>query len=284
MKIIKEIIGFMLMAGRLFRRTDDTEILSVYFHNPNPKLFSKLINWLVRQGYDFISAGQLDEIISSGQHVTRKAIITFDDGNKEYLDLLDIINTYKVPITIFIPVEPVQSGNYWWDFAADKDQGKYTGLGSVEDFKKLKVEEFDLKMDILKNSLKLKRTCVTMDELLVLAKNPYVTIGSHTVTHPILKNCGQERQRDELRNSKNWLDEKLMQHTQYLAYPNGDYDETTLTIAAAEKYRLGFTTKPGRINLKNLNRLEIPRYAVNDEGGYFENLAKINGLWQAVFN
>lgn len=268
------------MMGRFFTKNDPEKVLSVYFHNPDPRLFEKLIRWISGNGYEFISASQLEQLINERKQLKHKALITFDDGNKEYLSLLPIIEKYKVPVTMFIPTDPVENGNYWWDFAGIKEQQQFTGLDSIEAFKKLPVEDFDLKLDILKENFKPARTCITLDELKVLSASPFVTIGAHTVSHPILKNCSEQRQITELKSSRKTLDVWLRQQTVYLAYPNGDYDQRTLHIAREEGYRLGFTTRADRIDPVNDGRLELPRYSVNDDGGYYENLAKINGLWQ----
>ena len=284
MSLIKEIIGATLMGLRLTSRPDDAKILSVYFHNPSVKLFHQIISWLHKKGYQFISIRDLDELISQQQAPAKRlAFISFDDGNKEFLDLLPTIEKYKVPVTVFVPTNPVKEGNYWWDYAGKHEQSKYSGLPTIESFKLLPVQEFDLKLDVLREHLKLERSCMTVSQLKELAKHPYITIGAHTVSHPILKNCDAVRQAKELAEGQMQLNEWLQQYTVYLAYPNGDYNEQTLELADKYGYRLGFTTKPGQINTATVSRLEIPRYSVNDEGGYFENLAKINGYWQRFF-
>lgn len=284
MSKLKELIGAVLMSARLVSRPDDDKILPVYFHNPSVRLFKQMIEWLDKKGYHFISIQQLDEMIMGRQQAGKRiAFISFDDGNQEFLDLLPIIEQYKVPVTVFVPIDPVTEGNYWWDYAGNPAQQAFTGLPTVESFKVLPVQEFDLKLDVLKNHLQLKRTCMTLDQLKELAKHPYITIGAHTVSHPILKNCEVARQEHELKEGQLKLNEWLQQFTAYLAYPNGDYNLDTLNLAKKMNYRLGFTTKPGQIDVTNVTPLEIPRYSVNDDGGLFENLSKMNGYWQKIF-
>lgn len=277
---IREILGWMLLQLRFLWKTDHGKVWSVYFHNPSPALFRSLLLEIKRQGYEFISTETLEACIQSGTAVRKKALISFDDGNKEYLDLLPVLEELQVPVTMFIPTEPVETGNYWWDFAGHPNQESFTGLENIEAFKKLEVAQFDSKIEVLKQQLKIKRTCVDLGELKQLASHPMVTIGAHTETHPVLIRCTKERQEKELRNSKNKLKEWLTITPRYLAYPNGDYNDMTLELAELEGYSLGFTTVPGRIDIQRANRLELPRYSVNDEGGYYENLAKIYGVWQ----
>ncbi len=284
MSVMKEIIGAALMGLRWVSRPDDDKILSVYFHNPSVNLFRQMISWLHGKGYHFISISELEEMVNQKQQpAQRLAFISFDDGNKEFLDLLPVIETYQVPVTVFVPTNPVLEGNYWWDYAGIPEQQKFTGLPAVASFKELPVQDFDLKLDVLKEHLKLDRTCMTLAQLKELAKHPYITIGAHTVSHPILKNCDRHRQAKELQEGQETLNEWLNQFTAWLAYPNGDYTKETLELAAQFGYRLGFTTQPGQIEVASVARLEIPRYSVNDDGGYFENLAKMNGYWQRIF-
>jgi peptidoglycan/xylan/chitin deacetylase (PgdA/CDA1 family) len=284
MSKIKELIGATLMAARIFSKPDDHKVLSVYFHNPGKRLFEGMIQWLHKKGYRFISVQELEELILSRKKPgKRTAFISFDDGNREYPELIPVIEKYQVPITVFIPTNPVLEGNYWWDYAGHPDQQNYTGLENVEAFKTLPVREFDLKVEVLKNHLKLERTCMTLDELKQFARHPLVTIGAHTVSHPILKNCDTARQDYELKEGQQRLNEWLNQFTCYLAYPNGDYNQETLELAKKHQYRLAFTTKPGQIDTTRVITLEIPRYSINDEGGYYENLSKMNGYWQKLF-
>lgn len=280
----REIVGWILVQLRFLWKMDHGKLWSVYFHNPSPNLFRRLLLSMQQHGYEFISTASLETMLQSKASVHKKALISFDDGNKEYLQLLPVLDELQVPVTMFIPTDPVETGNYWWDFAGHPQQESFTGLDTVESFKKLDVLQFDSKIDVLKQQLKIKRTCVNLDELKQLAAHPMVTIGAHTATHPVLIRCSRERQEAELKNSIDKLTEWLAISPRFLAYPNGDYNETTLELAAKEGYSLAFTTVPARIDVQRANRLELPRYSVNDEGGYYENLAKIYGVWQRFFN
>lgn len=283
MNILKELIGFILLRFRLLNWKTGNGVLSVYFHNPSPKLFSSVVGWLSMQGFKFISVNDLDNLIGTNRVAEKLAVITFDDGNIEFRDLIPVIEKYKIPVTVFVPIDPVNSGNYWWDYAGIQKQSDLTGLENIEGFKKIPADTFDEKIEILKAHFNIKRTCLELTEVKEISRHPLITIGSHTVTHPILKNCTRNRQQNELQESKRTLESWLESKVHYLAYPNGDYNNDTLEIARAEGYKLAFTTKPGIIDPLNVDRLQIPRYSVNDDGGYYENLAKVTGIWQSVF-
>ena len=116
-----------------------------------------------------------------------------------------------------------------------------------------------------------------------MSENEFITIGSHTVTHPILTNTCFETQMRELRESKRILSKWLQKDIEYLSYPNGDYNKDTIEIAKKCSYKLGFTIKSGLIDSKEVEPFEIPRNALYDEGGYYENISKLLGIWQKIF-
>lgn len=279
----REWVGFALVNLRFLFRVNEKEILSLYFHDPSKVLFDRIAMWLIRNHYRFISVGQLENLIATGKTDKKLAVLTFDDAWKGNLALVDSFERFRIPVTIFVPVEPVREGNYWWEYASQEGQETYSGMGSKEDFKKLSGEVFMEKIAILKKNYTLERTCMTLEELGDLSKNKWITIGSHTVTHPILNNLALPIQESELRESKQILNSWLQQPIDYLAYPNGDFDEHTIAMAQKCKYKLAFSIHPATINVHKVDPFQIPRYAINDKGGYYENLAKVLGIWQKIF-
>ena len=82
---------------------------------------------------------------------------------------------------------------------------------------------------------------MTWDELKTLAKDPLVTIGSHTVTHPDLPTLDSFRQQEELTKSKADLEERLGTKIEFFAYPEGKNDAVTQGYAKDAGYTLAFT-------------------------------------------
>ena len=64
-----------------------------------------------------------------------------------------------------------------------------------------------------------------------------VTIGSHTMTHPILSKLSDAEIEAELRESRRMLEEKLDRSVDYFAYPNSDTDRRA--VAAARRHYRG---------------------------------------------
>jgi peptidoglycan/xylan/chitin deacetylase (PgdA/CDA1 family) len=282
--IFREIIAYLLIQIHYLSKRENEGILSVYLHNPSKSLFEKILKWLLARGYKFISIKELENNINKKQVVEKSVFISLDDGWKSNLELIPLLEKYNVPVAIFIPTDAVMGGNYWWEYAGIRGQKKYTGIDKLEGFKKLPEDIFRKKIEILKDNYNLNRSCVTLDELKKLSRHKLIALGSHTVTHPILNKCSIETQTSELTESKQILCQWLNMDIDYLAYPNGDYDENTVEIAKRCGYKLGFTINPGLIDIKNGNPFMLPRNALYEKGGYFENISKILGIWQKVFN
>ena len=55
-----------------------------------------------------------------------------------------------------------------------------------------------------------------------------VTVGSHSMTHPVLPSMSLEEIDAELRDSRGMIEAKLARPAEFFSYPNGDVDERTL--------------------------------------------------------
>src|SRR3954466_1581670 len=88
-----------------------------------------------------------------------------------------------------------------------------------------------------------------------------VTIGSHTMTHPILTSLSAEETGAELRESRVQLGQPLGRPLTVFCYPNGDLSETVVENAR-RYYRSAVTVDPGTIN-GNADAYRLPRYAVH---------------------
>jgi peptidoglycan/xylan/chitin deacetylase (PgdA/CDA1 family) len=70
-----------------------------------------------------------------------------------------------------------------------------------------------------------------------------VTIGSHTLTHPILPSLSVENAEAEVAGSRRVLEEKLQRTVDLFAYPNGDQNPA-VHACVRRHYRGAVTTEP----------------------------------------
>ncbi|MBR4040439.1 MAG: polysaccharide deacetylase family protein [Clostridia bacterium] len=106
---------------------------------------------------------------------------------------------------------------------------------------------------------------LTTAQLLELAKDPLVTIGSHGTDHTRLGRADRDKQRHELLASKEKLEALLGRPCLFFAYPFGSYNEITLELMRGAGYRLAYAVR-GRPLLpgNHSDPYTIPRLSIDD--------------------
>lgn len=246
------------------------KIKSIYYHNPTPIQLERTICWLLFKGFRFISSDELFYNFSQKCPIHEKLVyLSLDDAWRGNLLLVPIIEKYHVPITIFAPVEPVEKGNYWWEYVQRKEREKYKNLNYVD---------FCEAVSLLREKQTLVRSCMTSEELRKLAQHPLVSIQSHTLTHPILTVLPNELLRKELKDSKEKLESMIGCDVNYFSYPNGTYTAREVE-AAREIYKMAFTTDLHDITNED-DILALPRIEIT--GRYQRDKLKFYNIWPFI--
>src|SRR5436309_741230 len=97
-----------------------------------------------------------------------------------------------------------------------------------------------------------------------------VTIGSHTMTHPILTSLNEEETEAETRDSRATLEQRLGREVSIFCYPNGNLNDAALQ-SARRHYRSAVTTEVGRLE-GQVDAHRLPRYAATP--GWNRRLAR----------
>ncbi|NNM65263.1 MAG: polysaccharide deacetylase family protein [Burkholderiales bacterium] len=71
-----------------------------------------------------------------------------------------------------------------------------------------------------------------------------ITVGSHTINHPILPTLDNALMHDEMTRSRAWLESELGQPVDLFCYPNGSQDQRAHRLAA-QTYRAAVSTLEG---------------------------------------
>lgn len=245
---------------------------SLYYHNPSPIGFEKMVQYHLHHGYRFVSVEELHEILKRRKPLKEKlAFISFDDGWQGNLRLLSVIEKYDVPVCIFVATEPLVSGNFWWEYVA-----KEIGYKEMQDFKKLPYDEFYAQLEGYKQRNPLQRSAMTVDELKTVSRHHLVSIQSHTINHPILTSCPDNVVEKELAESKQQL-AKLTGHDVFaFSYPNGSLTDREINVCR-RYYSIAFTTEQSNISVNN-DIYQLPRYALT--GNYHRDLLKLWDIWK----
>jgi peptidoglycan/xylan/chitin deacetylase (PgdA/CDA1 family) len=103
-----------------------------------------------------------------------------------------------------------------------------------------------------------------------LARDPLVTIGAHTVNHPMLAKASEGQVSAELKMSRSVIEAALGRAPEHLAYPYGDPSTAgrrEFRIAAELGYKTAVTARPGVLFAEHADHLTaLPRISLN--GGY----------------
>ena len=257
-------------------------ILSVYFHNPSKKLFEGCVKWFLKNGFTIISTEELNSIIKNNKQLPASSVIfTVDDGWKENKNnIVAVAETYKIPVTIFVTTSPVETGDaYWWSTIQKAFDKKITNR-SVGALKLIPNEQRIQELERIKPFVSNNREALTIQELETISQSPYVTIGSHTVSHPILTMCSKEQSHVEILNSKRILEDWINKPIQFFAYPNGNYTEREVNTLKSTGFQMAFTTKPEYVTLNSFKSpFEIPRFDVLENVSFAENIIRMTGVW-----
>jgi peptidoglycan/xylan/chitin deacetylase (PgdA/CDA1 family) len=115
--------------------------------------------------------------------------------------------------------------------------------------------------DLVGSSLP-KHLMMSSDEVRRLAESG-MTIGAHTVTHPILRVLARERAYSEIRDSKCFLERLTGQPVTLFAYPNGrrgdDYAEEHVEIVRQLGFEAAVSTDRG-VAHRASDILQLPRF------------------------
>jgi peptidoglycan/xylan/chitin deacetylase (PgdA/CDA1 family) len=262
----------------LIRETLQRHVITILlYHDVEPKIFRQQIAFL-RKRYSIISLQDILRLRDSSNPPPLPAkamVITFDDGHCGNFALLETLVQSKVPATIFLCSGIVGTNRRYW-FKNDLPRAELIALKAVPDserLRRLRDQGFEDECEYD------QRQALSWHE--VLAMKPHVDFQSHTVSHPILPKCNDDKSRRELAESKRQLEEKLGAEINSVAYPNGDYSGREVELARSLGYRCALTEDFG-FNTSRTDPFRLKRIWINDAAGANEMIVRSCGLWGAL--
>ncbi len=124
-----------------------------------------------------------------------------------------------------------------------------------------------------------KELCMSWEELAQLASDPLVTIGAHTVNHPMLAKLPQKTARSEMDLSRSVIEAALSVRPEHLLFPVGDRTAAgprEFELAAELGFKTAVTTRPGVLFPAHRDHLTaLPRISLNGE---YQNLRYVRVL------
>ena len=99
-------------------------------------------------------------------------------------------------------------------------------------------------------------------------------IGSHTKDHLDLTSLDINKKKEQIIDSKNFINQSLGIKITSFAYPFGSFDDETIKIVQ-ENYEYAVTTRPSKYNPNKFNDMKLPRISINKKTSIFKFLLKI---------
>jgi peptidoglycan/xylan/chitin deacetylase (PgdA/CDA1 family) len=266
-----------------------------------PKFFGRVIRRLRSSGADLISLDEMHRRMVEGDFARRFVCVTFDDGYRDTMNFAyPILKNYDVPFAVYVATSFADRvGEMWWlaleaviaknKMVALRMDGRdhWFSCGSVSEKREtfghiyawLRRQNTEEELRQVVRDLAARHCvdlaafcaelCMTWQEIAALAADPLVTIGAHTVNHPILAKVSEAAVRSELENSRAVIEAALGTRPQHLAYPVGDRTAAgprEFRIAAELGYKTAVTTRPGAIFRAHAQHLTaLPRISLNGE-------------------
>jgi peptidoglycan/xylan/chitin deacetylase (PgdA/CDA1 family) len=266
-----------------------------------PRFLARVVRLLRRSRVDVISLDEMHRRMTEGDFRRRFVCLTFDDGYRDILQhAYPILKAAGMPFTVYVPTSfPDRLGELWWlvleaVIARNERVGLVIGgknrtfdCGTVAEKRALFEElywwlrsqptETELRA-IIRNlaacyqvdvAAFCKDLCMDWRELAELAADPLVTIGAHTVNHPMLAKLPRKAAYSELELGRSVIDAALGKRPEHVSYPFGDSNSAgarEFEFAHQLGFKTGVTTRPDVISRKHQTQLlALPRISLNGE-------------------
>ena len=263
-------------------------LVLVFHEEDNGPLFEKIILALKKR-YRLVSIHELEQLLTQKKKLKNVCHISFDDGHMSFYNVIfPVLQKHNVPVSLFISPEVITTKkNYWFQEVHDYDEktikkilvrqlnispGKISKTPFKIILKALPIHVIEKVMDIYRQ----ETSCGTKAseninevQLQEVVSSGLVTIGAHSLKHPILKNENDTDSRHEITASIKRLEALTGKPVKYFAFPNGspglDFGEREINYLRDNNITMAFSAESDTISPEN-NLLNIPRLGFHRMG------------------
>jgi peptidoglycan/xylan/chitin deacetylase (PgdA/CDA1 family) len=230
-------------------------------HNPPPDILDRMLAKL-RQIGPFVPYSRVVSDLRHGRPLTPGFVLTFDDGYKENMALLDVLDRHQCKAMFFLNTSVIDRKSALWFMNPDSDF-----LAKKENLRSLDYASFLAAADhegLTGPSPLRGRFGLRSEDVRALLARGH-EIGVHTHNHPFLTRLTDQEIRTEVSECRERLrsisgDRTLPFH---FAYPDGDHDERVVAVLEGMGARSAVTTRPSPVDNRS-HLLKIPRYQLGD--------------------
>jgi len=257
------------------------------------------LKYFISSDIDIVSLDECYNRIASGKRTRRFVAITFDDGYSDNLThALPVLEKYNAPFTVFlITAFPDHRMILWWYLLEElvmnnpeiefTDNGRmFTYAASTEAEKRAafwEIRRYIMNSDqeqlvpVFRNIFNageeklyepVRQMALSWEQVREMAGHPLVTMGAHTVNHPVLSQLPEEKVISEISNSMEIIEERTGRPVSHFAYPYGISSAAgprEFELAARCNLKTAFTTESSNIFRRHSKRLlALPRIEITE--------------------
>lgn len=239
----------------------------------------------LKRKYTIVSVQEMEEAINGGANTGGLCHITIDDGDlSSYEVIYPLVVQLKIPVTLFVtPGICLEGRNFWFQEVenfdpvrlhdlvcemAGLDETKFGSFPATVLMKSLAIDQIDEVVKIYRTKYgtpSTGRRNINGDQIIEMDRSGWVTMGAHTMNHPILANETLEKSQWEITQSLRSMEELLGHPVPYFAYPNGlpglDFGNREMDIVRESGCSMAFSNHLGSYH-KGSDRYMVPRYAL----------------------
>jgi peptidoglycan/xylan/chitin deacetylase (PgdA/CDA1 family) len=291
-----------LLAILMFHGVEDEPLSPVCWHVLGSALYRRQLEY-VRKHFNVLPLGEALDRLAAGTLPPRALAITFDDGTRNLATrAVPVLRDLRLPAAVFLATGPMGSDETLWPdrlwlaiarTTATEIDLAALGLGTRSlDGTGNRGAVYAAAVDRLKNLADAQRIAV-LDEILgalghrddgdagpfrmlswgearEIVSDGLVTLYPHTVTHPILARCSDDKVEREIADSCAALERETGSAPMIFAYPNGrpqDFDARAKDVLRGRGVRWALSTTVGFAD-RRCDPLALPRLAVGSDSSF----------------
>jgi peptidoglycan/xylan/chitin deacetylase (PgdA/CDA1 family) len=266
-----------------------------------PEFLALVVEVLRQADVDLVSLDEMYRRMSERDFARRFACLTFDDGYRDNkTHAYPVLKRLDVPFAIYVPTSFIERrGELWWlvleaviastnvvsmpmdgvvrTFVCGSPEEKQQSYSDIYWWLRRLPSDAAIRMHVrdlaARYGVDLSSTydtlCMTWPELAELAVDPLVTIGAHTVSHPILAKCEPEIARREIADGVDGIALHLGRRPEHFSYPVGDPTSAgprEFEMVRDVGFKTAVTTRPGVLFPEHCDHLlALPRLSINGD-------------------
>jgi len=213
-------------------------------------LFKKHMQWLVNEGFSFMTIDELAGLIINKKDMRQKLIaITFDDGFKVTIDnTLPVLDALKIKATFFITTDWIDSKELLWQ---QRDYWRINNRRPMPDEKDIAASIYPASKDILR------------------LHAAGMQVGSHSCGHYYMQDLPDDLYLEELVKSKQRLEALIKSPVNAFSYPFNSYRDDSSLIEKAG-YKVLCTVEGRRVD-RSSSLARLPRFDAPARNILFKN-------------